>query len=165
VTRPKSATPRYYWDSNPFIAYLNGEEEFMPVLDELLQLAESEEIRLFSSAVSVLEVAFAAAEVAASNLDADTLGMIDAFWKSGLITTIEIDLVTAEEGRNLMRAGIPYGWRLSPRDALHLASAKRLEVDELQTWDGRLYKYSELIGLPVCAPHATQPRLPYSAGD
>jgi predicted nucleic acid-binding protein len=163
VTRPKKI-PAYYWDSNLFIAYLNGDDEDqLRVVSDLLALAERNEISLYSSAITALEVAYSAAEFKANSLATETSATIDAFWKGGIITTVEIDVMTALYGRDLMRQGLEKGdeaWKIKPRDALHLASAARLPVKEMHTWDGRLYKWSEMVGVTVCAPYLTQPPLP-----
>jgi predicted nucleic acid-binding protein len=48
-------------------------------------------------------------------------------------------------------------WRLCSADAIHLATALRVEAVELVTYDYELAEASRWIGLHVCAP-APRPR-------
>ena len=62
-----------------------------------------------------------------------------------------------------MREGIAQGWgALKPNDAMHLATAKRMQVAEMNTYDDRLLKWSGAVPFPVREPTAAQ--LPLSAG-
>lgn len=57
-------------------------------------------------------------------------------------------------------SAVVHGYALKPLDAVHLASAQWLQVQEVHTYDDRLEKFSEAIGRRICAPYANQPRLP-----
>lgn len=52
-----------------------------------------------------------------------------------------------------MRQAITKGWSLKPADAIHLATAKRMELDEIHTYDPSLNKFSELTGIKIREPH------------
>ena len=51
-------------------------------------------------------------------------------------------------------AGLLPGHALRPLDALHLAASIRLDVDALVTYDARLARAAEEMGLQVHAPNA-----------
>ena len=54
-------------------------------------------------------------------------------------------------------ACISQGWgSLKPMDAIHLATAQRLNVAELQTYCERLHKWSGKLGFPVAEPQTAQ---------
>jgi predicted nucleic acid-binding protein len=66
------------------------------------------------------------------------------------------------EARALMRQGIAQGWgSLQPADAMHLATAKRMEVSEMHTYDERLLKWDGELGFPIREPFVAQ--MPLSA--
>ncbi len=59
-----------------------------------------------------------------------------------------------------MRHGISQGWgRLSAADAIHLATAQQMAVDEFHTYDGDLLKWSGSAGFPVIEPATAQGQL------
>jgi predicted nucleic acid-binding protein len=52
-----------------------------------------------------------------------------------------------------MRDAIKRGWALKPADAIHLATAKRIEVSYFHTYDiDKLAKFAELTKLAIEAP-------------
>ena len=71
-----------YWDSCVFLSYINGIEDRMPILDALLEFSCSDEskIRIHSSALRRVEVAFGAAERAVRNLDSTVERRLDGLW-------------------------------------------------------------------------------------
>jgi len=62
--------------------------------------------------------------------------------------------------RKLMQEGMARGWKLHTNDAIRLASAQWVGAIELHTYDlDDLQKYSQLLNLTICNPHAIQPKL------
>jgi len=56
-----------------------------------------------------------------------------------------------------MRQGIAQGWGLlRPADAMHLATAKRMEVSEMHTYDDRLLKWNGHLTFPIREPFVAQ---------
>lgn len=41
---------------------------------------------------------------------------------------------------------------LRANDAIHLATARQMEVAEFHTYDGQLSRYEEVLGFPICEP-------------
>jgi hypothetical protein len=58
-----------------------------------------------------------------------------------------------------MRQALTQGWSLKPADAIHLASAQWLSVEELHTYDDKMPRYSMMIGCKICEPSTIQLRL------
>ena len=58
-----------YWDANPFLSYVNQYPERMATLDALLDTAAGGGIKIYTSAISQVEVAFAASEQHRRRLD------------------------------------------------------------------------------------------------
>ena len=65
-----------------FLSYINGIEDRMPILDALLGFSSSDEsrIKIHSSALTRVEVAFGAVERAARNLDSTIELRLDVLW-------------------------------------------------------------------------------------
>jgi predicted nucleic acid-binding protein len=73
--------------------------------------------------------------------------------------SIELHNGIAIQARTLMRQALLQGWSLKPPDAIHLASAQWLEVEEPHTYDDKLPRYAAMNSRKICAPYTTQLRL------
>jgi predicted nucleic acid-binding protein len=67
-----------------------------------------------------------------------------------------------DEARNLIRQPMVSHLSLQVADAIHLATAIRVEAAELQTYDRKLLnpEYQRITGLTIREPFAAQPPLP-----
>ena len=94
-------------------------------------------------------------------LDRDEEARIDDLWSNEeVIELIDFNDEIAHMARKLMREGMARGWKLRTNDAIHLASAQWVGAIELQTYDlDDMQKFSQLMGLPICNPHAAQLKL------
>lgn len=152
---------RVYWDANCFLAYINEEAEHMPMLDALLEESRNANIIIVTSVLSVTEVAFAAVEKEQRALDPEVENAInDLFSDREVVRLAEYHELVAREAAYLIRDAMVNGWSLKPIDAIHLATAKRLNVAEFHTLDGPLVKYGGPLDFPIHAPRTDRPRLP-----
>ena len=139
----------------------------MPVLEALLADSASNHggIKIYTSALSKVEVSFGATEQNQRALDAETEDRIDNLWADpGAAVLVEFHDAIGREAKLLTRSAITQGWSLKPLDAIHLATAKWLSdvaipVGEFQTYDTGLYKYAALMGFKVLGPYTPQPRM------
>lgn len=157
-----SSRLRIYWDADVWLSYINGESDRLPILDALFADSSSPKgnIKLCTSEMSEVEVAFAKAEQDKKALDSDVEEQIDALWAdSETLQVIEYHHTIGIEARKMIRMGMEKGWQLKPMDAIHLATAKFLGVSEFHTYDKRLLKYSGEVGFPIVEPRTTQPRM------
>lgn len=145
-------SPLFYWDSCVLLSYINTYEDRVANLDAMLKAARARRIRICTSTLSITEVAFAQSETMQRGLSEDEERKIDALWMDGVITPVEVDVLISRDARSLMREVRPLGWKLSAPDAIHLATARRLNVTECQTYDHHLFKYANRIGRKVCVP-------------
>ncbi|TMK79485.1 MAG: type II toxin-antitoxin system VapC family toxin [Actinobacteria bacterium] len=154
---------RVYWDSCVFLSYINGYEERLPTIDALL--AESSdrenEREIVSSTFTIVEVAFDLNEQAQAALDSETEAKIDALWGDRYaVKLIEFHEGIARDARTLMRGAVASGRpSLKPGDAIHLASARSLEVVEFHTYSKDLARFTDLTGLKIVEPSVDQPQL------
>lgn len=157
--------PAYYWDSCVPLSYINEIPDRMPILDALLESSSRGEIRLYTSELSRVEVAFSAAEKLQRALDEKTERPIASLWADPeVITMVEYHRGIEREAHRLMRDAITRGWSLKPLDAIHLATAQWLlntgiTIDEFHTYDRRLFKYGPIVGFKIVEPNTTQPML------
>ena len=156
-----------YWDSNAFLSYINDVPARMPTLDALLDSSASgsDETKIYTSAISQVEVAFAASEQQQQALDPQVEQKISNLWSDpGAIVVVEYHDGIGQQARALMREAITRGWSLKPLDAIHLATAQWLvsvgfAVDEFHTYDRRLDKYGPIVGFRICEPYTAKPRM------
>lgn len=152
--------PRFYWDACVFLSYVNEDEDRIGDISSLLEHAEKREIEIVTSTVSIVEVAFGAAERRQSALSEEMETKINKLWEtSSPIKLVEFHVLIAEEAKKLMRRGVPLGWSLKPKDAVHLATAQRLEVTELHTYDDGLDKWAPEISCEIKRPRYSTPTL------
>jgi predicted nucleic acid-binding protein len=148
---------RIYWDACCFLSWINGIQDRLPVLEALMSEARAGDVELFTSVESIVEVAFAAKEKQAQRLDASVEQRIDSLWSDYRVVRLaEFHAAIAHRARGLMRDAIARGWGLKPKDAIHLATAVQVRATEVQTYDDRLWKFSEVLGVPVQAPSSRQ---------
>ncbi len=153
---------RIYWDSNVLLSYVDGDDDRLPVLDELFRQSRAGEIQLLTSTLSQVEVAFAPSEKAAAVLDPDIEARIDELWLPGSpIALVEFHSALGRDARQLMRRAVA-ARRSGPRsaDAIHLATAQRMGAVDFHTYDERLKKHAVDVQFPIREPFTAQGRLP-----
>lgn len=152
---------RISWDACVFLDYIEGAPQWMPILDALLEQASgTDELVIYTSTVSITEVAFAKAEKDGRALDPNIEAEIDALWNDrSAVKLVEFNEVIARGARRLMRQGIEQGRQLKPLDAIHLATARNRRVAEFHTTDNRLQKNWQDLEFPVHDPFTEKPKL------
>lgn len=156
-----------YWDACCFLSYVNGIADRLPVLEALLSasVGESGGIRIFTSALSKVEVSYAASELKRRALDPTVEQSIENLWSDPDATVIvEYHDGIGDYARALIRSAIAQGWSLKPLDAVHLATAQWLSifnqpVDEFHTYDSSLFRWAPTIGTKITRPYTLQSKL------
>lgn len=156
----------FYWDSNIFLAYLNGEPGRLNTVTSIWrEISKGNNRKVFASVESIVEVAKAASEKDAVTLDPGTLVKIDSLWSDPNILMVEAPEHVMRKARRLIRDAISNSWTLTPKDAIHIATAMWIDqntaysVVEFHTYDKKLSKFAPLAGLTICEPHIAQPSL------
>jgi predicted nucleic acid-binding protein len=155
-------TPRIYWDACVFLSFINGDPDRAEVIQQLMDGASKGKFQLLTSTVSQVEVAFGKAEQDSKAPDATVLAAIDAFWGSeSPVNLIEFHRLIAQDARELVRlARFDRDERLTPLDAIHLASAQRLQAADFHTYDGRLLRLNGTLAFPIREPWASELHIP-----
>lgn len=154
------STARVYWDASVFLAYLEGRETL--TCDALLAAARKGEIEILTSVLSVTEVALVEEEKRQQHADPAVDEAIAALWAdSRAVKLVEYNLLVAREAQALIREALGRAVRLTPREAMHLATARRMRVAEIHTLDKALLKIGAALGFTVSPPKTPQPLLPF----
>lgn len=149
-----------YWDTSVFLDYFAGTQEWMPILDALLdEASRAGSSVIVTSTVSITEAAFVASERADRIIDTRVEAETDALWHDrSVVQLVEFDQVIAREARSLLRRAMEINRHLKPMDAIHLATAARSQVTDFHTTDTRLQHWRDL-GFPSREPWTSTPRL------
>jgi predicted nucleic acid-binding protein len=145
-----------------FLSHLNGDEDRAEVVDQIMDEAAEGKCEIVTSTVSQVEVAFGKAEQDQKAPDAEVLAAIEAYWlPESPVKLIEFHRFIATEARDLVRLfRLDHDQRLTPLDAIHLASAQRLRVTAFHTYDGKLLDRNGSFEFPIQKPWMVEPRLP-----
>jgi predicted nucleic acid-binding protein len=155
--------PKYYWDACVILEYLNQSPSRAPDVNALLDSADKGEIQIFTSTLSIAEVAFAAEDRNAGALSKETEDKIDKLWAIGSpIQLVEFHRIIAEDARDISRSAMAQGiGGMGSVDKMHLATAMRIEADEVHTYEAEStrIKWANVSGLTVCEPESPKPQL------
>jgi predicted nucleic acid-binding protein len=156
-----------YWDACIFLSAINANKDRLPVITSLLDDCDAGNLKIFTSYLSITEVAFAESEKKDAVLDDAIEDKINKLWQPpSPINLIEVDPFIIWDAKALMRQAIKRGWGLKPADAIHLATAQRVKVDYFHTYDtDKLAKYAELTTFTIEAPKTNRFEFPQENND
>jgi predicted nucleic acid-binding protein len=155
MTKSKESPKHYYWDACVFLSAINANPDRLPIIESILDDCDRGKVEIYTSILSIAEVAYAYTEKDCKKLDEETEKKIDKFWlPPSPIKLVEIGEPVLWDAKALMRAAIVKGRSLKPADAIHLATANRLPVDTIHTYD-RLLSHSDLAKCPIALPAIT----------
>lgn len=157
------STPRYYWDACVFLSGIEMVEDRVATIEMMLDNANNGTIEIWTSMLSITEVAFVQMEKTRSALDPSVEANIDQLWApDSPVKLVEFHELIARRAKALMRQAIERGWSLKPIDAIHLATASSIGAQEFHTYDGKLEKYSTIAGMRITKPYVDA--LPFPDG-
>ena len=148
-----------YVESSVFISWIRGEKgvvtrdgivDCASIAETVLKDAESGEYQVVTSHLTIAEVF---KKKGATKLTDTENGAILKYFEQPFIVFVEVDRGIAEEANRLCRRFIDQ--KLSPNDAIHLASALRAGCDVLLTWDNLLLDVSHQ-GVRIECPRITK---------
>ena len=138
-----------------FLSYINDYSARAPIIEALLDDARRGELAILTSAISIVEVSFAAVEQRRRRLLPDEERRIDALWlPPSPVRLVEYYPALGYDARALIREAIARGRALKPMDAIHLSTARRQRVVEFCTYDTRLHSFAPHLGFAVREPSA-----------
>lgn len=129
-----------YWDTCVWLELLDGSSDRRAQVEALFISARAGGFRIYTSAVTLFETQRLSPENPGKGVLSDQAkSKIDALWEERCITVVEVTRQIALQARDIVRSGVIRG---KPPDAIHIASALRVGVRELHTFDK-----TDLLGL------------------
>lgn len=155
---PTSPPPLVYFDSCVMLEYINAEDASnLSNIDGILQ---DTNIQIVTSLISIVEVAKGKVEQDSKVLSPAVEAQINKLWEvESPIEVVEFYELIADGARALIRQATSDGFGLQAADAIHLATAMRLNVQRFYTYDQKLFKFHSMCRFPIGPPEALQPTL------
>jgi predicted nucleic acid-binding protein len=157
MTEPGAKPKRVYWDACVFLSLIEGHKDRLPTLQAILGDMDKGNVEIFTSALSITEVAFAKSEKDGKALDKSIAKKIDKLWMpQSPFRIVDVYRSITKEAKDLVRSAMAAGIPIKPADAIHLTTAKRIQAD-FQSYDdfkGRSADVARLCGLNVGLPTA-----------
>jgi predicted nucleic acid-binding protein len=147
------AADRRYWDANVFLGWLKAEADKVAACQGVLDAAEAGTIEIVTSALTLTEVIKMKGQQAITR---DKEEKIRGFFEQPYIIIREVDRYVAEAARELI-----WSHGVDPKDAIHLATAIRLHLPYLDTFDDKLIGLTGKLGIPkITIGHPNVPHTP-----
>lgn len=144
-----------YWDSDCFLGWLQEEPDKVEPCHQVLSSAEDGQLVIVTSALTIAEVLALRGKL---KIPASRRERVEAFFRQEYIAVRNISRRVAESARTYV-----WDYGVSPKDALHVATAVDAGLTLLNTFDTDLIKKSGQIGSPALIiekPSWTAPKLP-----
>jgi predicted nucleic acid-binding protein len=140
-----------YWDADCFLGYLKKEDDKIKQCAGVQELAEKGRLIIVTSAITLIEVVKLNNQI---RLDEKSEKKIRDFFNNPYIDIHNVDREVGIIARDLI-------WKhaLGQRDAIHIATALRLKLNKMHTFDAELHKLSNKHGNPklrICKPDIEQ---------
>ena len=132
---------RLYWDSDPFLGWLQNEPGKVELCNGTLKRAQGGEVLIVTSALTIAEVLWLRG---GPKISADKLALLRKFFRRSYIRVVNVSRVIAEEAQDVVM-----DFNVRPKDAVHVATAIHHGVGILETFDEGLLAQSGQIGSPA----------------
>lgn len=151
-----------YWDSCVFLYFFSQDRERYGEIRRVIERAKEGKLLIVTSVVTPTEVLF---RYRNDGTTEDLVEQCERYLDHSFIATYNVDRAIAKKAAELCREH-----KLGSRDALHLATCMRANINELHTYDGSGKKPSSklipLSGQVACRDgtpiHISTPRIPPS---
>ena len=157
-----SGKRKYYWDTDCFLAWLNGKEEGKTELaDGIVSEVNSGKAVIITSVNTITEIFEGSFTEGQKKKFKHMIGRRE-------VALVNVDHNVADLARRLREDCKRQGKALRTPDAQHLATAILHGADEFHTFDEKLLnKSGDLAGhtIKICKPESIQRGLPFSSDD
>lgn len=129
---------KIYWDSDPFLGWLQAEEGKVDLCKGTIKRAEDGEVLIVTSALTITEVLW---RRGGPKLPEEKLKLLRRFFRRSYIRVVNVSRIIAEEAQDVVMK-----YNVRPKDAVHVATAIHHEINILETFDDGLLTQSGMIG-------------------
>ena len=134
--------PRRLWDSSVVIGYLTGDQSIGLACSQIIRQAELKETEILVSQMAIVETSYLRGQS-----DEASERLIKEFFSREYIVPVNIDSYVSFIARDLVRK-YRNSPRISPADAVHLATAIHWKIPVLETTDNPLIRFNQREGNP-----------------
>ncbi len=129
---------KHYWDSVCFLAWLQNEAGRIDRCRDTLERADSGQIAIVTSALTVTEVLWTKV---GPRLTEDKARILNNFFRRSYIKVVNLDRAIAQKAqKHVWNDGI------KPKDSIHLATALHVSCDVLESFDSDLLSKNGRFG-------------------
>lgn len=132
---------RIYWDTDPFLGWLQNEKGKVELCNGTLKRAQAGEVLIVTSALTLAEVLW---RKGGPKLPEEKLVLLRKFFRRSHIRVVNVSRAIAEEAQDVVM-----NYNVRPKDAVHVATAIHHNIDVLETFDEKLLAQSGQIGAPA----------------
>ena len=132
---------KIYWDSDPFLGWLQNEAGKVDLCNGTLKRAQNGEVLIITSALTLAECLW---RRGGPKLAADKLLVLRKFFRRSHIRVVNVSRVIAEDAQDVVM-----NYSVRAKDAVHVATAIHHEIGILETFDDGLLAQSGKIGAPA----------------
>jgi len=135
----------------------------MPALEAHLQMSKRQQLHIWTSVMSTVEVAYAPIERSNRALDPDKEAALDTFWADReVVSIVELHPAIAREARAMLRLKMLRGWTgVRSADAIHLATAVYCGATEIHTYDPDLLPFASELNIYIGPPKPIDQQLSF----
>lgn len=127
-----------YWDTDPFLAWLQEESDKLKKCKGTLERAENGEVLILTSALTIAEVLW---KKGGPRVAQDKLVILRRFFRRSSIRVVNVTRSISELAQEIV-----YNNDIRPKDAVHVATALTHKSPFLETFDGSLIGKSGKCG-------------------
>lgn len=158
MAKAKVPTKRYYWDSAVFVSLIEKTPKRIATIDALLDDCDAKKIEIWTSHLTIAEVAFAKAEKDGKALDPEVEEAIKDLWHvESPIKLVEVSQPICELASSFVRRAMALELKLGGADAVHLATAIFVKATELHTYDKPLKRCDGVFEMNINDPWTQAP--------
>ncbi|GAP11785.1 hypothetical protein BECAL_02978 [Bellilinea caldifistulae] len=143
-----------------FLRYINNELD-STIIEELMRRAESKQVNIFTSTITIAEVTHAAQERNQSALNSVIEDVLQNLFGPP-IKLVDYSITIGYETRDFIRTAMTHSKKIKPIDGIHLTTASWIDryiarLDEFNTYDQVLKSlYPDIISIKIIEPHVDQ---------
>lgn len=133
-----------YWDACAFLGWLREEPDKVQECGAVIRQAVAGKLKIVTSSLTLTEVLWVKGK---QPIPVEDRKRVRSFFENDYIGLYELDRTIAEQAQDVV-----WDHGVKPKDSVHVATAlsaaETLDIDQLDTFDGKLLSLTGRIGNP-----------------